>query len=138
MNVKKFSKGKPSRVSPDQSIYVVSNWKLAQPFKVLLTTFQSAFNKNTFLIRHSDNWKSSCIIYLMECCLCEKYEYVGKPEYRLNPRINKHWNYIWRTMIYRATIILKCQVIISMLTLSLLSLTRFIISHCQSWKSAAC
>ena len=36
------------------------------------STFQSAFNKNTFLIRHNVTCKSSCVIYLMECCLCKK------------------------------------------------------------------
>ena len=36
------------------------------------STFQNAFNKNTFLIRHNVTCKSSCVIYLMECSLCEK------------------------------------------------------------------
>ena len=33
----------------------------------------------------------------MECCLCEKAQYVGKPEYSLNLRINTHRNDVWRT-----------------------------------------
>ena len=32
----------------------------------------------------------------MECCLCEKSQYVGKFEYSLNLRINTHRN-DWRT-----------------------------------------
>ena len=61
------------------------------------STFQSAFNKNTFLIRHNVTCKSSCVIYLMECCLYEKSQYVGKSEYSLNLRINTHRNDVWRT-----------------------------------------
>ena len=59
------------------------------------STFQSAFNKNTFLIRHNVTCKSSCVIYLMEC-LCGKSQYVGKSEYSLNLRMNTHRN-VWRT-----------------------------------------
>ena len=33
----------------------------------------------------------------MECCLCEKSQYVGKSEYSLNLRINTHRNDVWRT-----------------------------------------
>ena len=58
--------------------------------------FQSAFNKNTFLIRHNVTCKSSCVIYLMECCLCEKSQNVGKSEYSGNLRINTHRNDVWR------------------------------------------
>ena len=54
------------------------------------------FDKNT-LIRHNVTCKSSCGIYLMECCLCEKSQYVGKSEYSLNLRINTHRNDVWRT-----------------------------------------
>ena len=117
MKVKKFSKGKR------QPCFTRSINLCCKQLKTC-STFQSAFNKNTFLIRHNVNWKSSCIIYLTECCLCEKYEYVGKPEYRLNLKINKHRNDIWRTMVHRVTITFKCQFIVSMLTLSLLSLTK--------------
>ena len=92
------------------------------------STFQSAFNRNTFLIRHNVTSKSSCVIYLMEYCLCEKSQYVEKSEYSLNLRINTHC----------VTSIFKCHVIISMFTLSLLSLKKFIIIHYQSWKFTAC
>ena len=61
------------------------------------STFQSVFNKNTFLIRHNVTCKSSCVIYLTECCICEKSQYVGKSEYSLNLRINTHRNDVWRT-----------------------------------------
>ena len=53
-------------------------------------------NKNTFLIRHNVTCKSSCVIYLMECSLCEKSQYVGKSEYSLNLRMNTHRNDVWR------------------------------------------
>ena len=33
----------------------------------------------------------------MECCLCEKSQYVGKSKYSVNLRINKHRNDVWRT-----------------------------------------
>ena len=59
-------------------------------------TFQTAFNKNTFFIRHNVTCKSSCIIYLMERSLCKKSQYVGKSEYSLNLRINTLRN-VWRT-----------------------------------------
>ena len=36
-------------------------------------------------------------MYLIEFCLCEKSQYVGKSEYSLNLRINKHRNDVWRT-----------------------------------------
>ena len=61
------------------------------------STSQSAFNKSTFLIRHNVTCKSSCAIYLMECSLCKKSQYVGKSEYSLNLRINTHRNVVWRT-----------------------------------------
>ena len=37
------------------------------------------------------------MIYLMECSLCEKSQYVGKSEYSLNLRINTLRNHVWRT-----------------------------------------
>ena len=32
----------------------------------------------------------------MDCCLCKKWQYVGKSEYSLNLRINTHRNDVWR------------------------------------------
>ena len=60
------------------------------------STFQSAFNENPFAIRHNVTYKSSWVIYLMECYLCEKSQYVGKSEYCLNLRINTNRNDVWR------------------------------------------
>ena len=42
---------------------------------------------------HTRN-KNSFVIYLMECRLCEKSQYV---EYSLNLRTNTHRNEVWRT-----------------------------------------
>ena len=58
---------------------------------------QSVFNKSLFVIRQNVTCKCSCLIYLMECCLCEKSHYVGKSEYSLNVRINIYRNEVWRT-----------------------------------------
>ena len=90
LNVKKFNKGKC------QPCFTRSINLYCKQRKTC-STFQSAFNKNTFLIRHKVTCKSSCVIYLMECCLCEKSQYVGKSEYRVNFRINTHRNDVWRT-----------------------------------------
>ena len=90
LNVKKFNKGKC------QSCFIRSINLCCKQLQTCLT-FQSAFNKNTFLIRHNVTCKNSCVIYLTECCLYEKSQYVGKFEYSLNLRINAHRNYVWRT-----------------------------------------
>ena len=64
LNLKKFKKGKY------QPCFTRSiNLCCKQP--KTCSTFQSAFNK-TFFIRHNVTCKSSCVIYLTECCLCEK------------------------------------------------------------------
>ena len=60
------------------------------------STFQSALNKNTFLITHKVTCKSSGVIYLMECSLSEKSQYVGKSKYSLNLRIKTHRNDVCR------------------------------------------
>ena len=90
LNVNKFNKGKC------QPCFTRSINLCCKQLKTC-STFQSAFNKNTFLIRHNVTCKSSCVIYLMECCLCEKSQYVGKSEYSLNLRINTYGNDVWRT-----------------------------------------
>ena len=69
LNVKKFSKEKC------QPCFTRSINLCCKQLKTC-STFQSAFNKNTFLIRHNVTSKSSCVIYLMEYCLCEKSQYV--------------------------------------------------------------
>ena len=77
-----------NHVSPDQLI-------CCKQIKTC-STFQSAFNKNIFLIRHNITCKSSCVIYLMESWLCKKPQYAGKSKYSLNLRINTHRNNVWR------------------------------------------
>ena len=124
-NVKKFNKGKC------QPFFTRSINLCCKQLKTCLT-FQSVFNKNIFLIRHKVTCKSSRVIYPMKCCLCEKLQYIGKSEYSLNLRINIHRNMFGEQMVHRVTSIFKCQFIISILTLSLPSLKRFIISHYQS------
>ena len=90
LNIKKFNKGKC------QPCFKRSINLCCKQLKIC-STFQSAFNKISFLIRHNATSKSSCIIYLMECSLCEKSQYVGKSEYSLNLRMNTHRNDVWRT-----------------------------------------
>ena len=80
------------------------------------STFQRAFNKNTFLIRHHVTCKSSSVIYLMECSLFEKSQYVGKSEYSLNLRINTEMT-LGKQMVQHVTRIFKCQVIILKFTI---------------------
>ena len=90
LNVKKFNKEKC------QSYFTRSGnlcWKQIKTCSI----FQIAFNQSTFLIRHNVTCKSRCVVYLIECCLCEKSQYVGKFEYSLNLRINTHRNDVWKT-----------------------------------------
>ena len=89
LNVKKFNKRKY------QPCFTRSIDSCSIHLKTC-STFRSAFNKNTFLIRHNVTCKSSCVIYLMEC-LCGKSQYVGKSEYSLNLRMNTHRNDVWKT-----------------------------------------
>ena len=86
MNVKKFNKGK---CQP----YFTRSINLCCKQLKTCSTFQSPFNKNTFLIRYNVICKSSSVIYLMECSLREtSSQYVGKAEYSLNVRMNTHRN----------------------------------------------
>ena len=89
LNVKKVNKGKCEQCFTRLIILCCKQLKNC-------LNFQSAFNKNTFLIRHIVTCKSSCAIYLMKCCLCEKLQDIGKSEYSLNLRINTPTNDIWR------------------------------------------
>ena len=77
LNVKKFNKG------TCQPCFTRSINLCCKQLKTC-STFQRAFNKNTFLIRHNVTCKSSYVIYLMECCLCKKSQYVGKSGYSVN------------------------------------------------------
>ena len=89
LGVNKFNKGKC------QSCFTTSINLCCKQLKTC-SILQSAFNKNTFLIRHSITCKRSSLIYLIECCLCEKL-HVGKSEYSLNLKKDTHRNDIWRT-----------------------------------------
>ena len=90
LNVNKFNKEK---------CQPCFTWSINLCCKQLKTcsTFKSAINKNTFLIRRNVTCKSSCVVYLMECCLCKKSQYVGKSGYSLNLRISTYRNDVCRT-----------------------------------------
>ena len=90
LNVKKFNKGKC------QPCFTRSINLCCKQLKTC-STFQSAFNKNTFSIRHNVTSKSSCVIYLIGCSLCKKSQYIPKSEYSLNLRMNTNRNDVWRT-----------------------------------------
>ena len=90
LNVNKFNKGKC------QPCFTRSINLCCKQLKTC-STFQSVFHKCKFLIRHNVTCKSSCVIYLMECSLCEKSQYVRKSEYNLNLKINTHRNDVCRT-----------------------------------------
>ena len=87
--VKKFNKGKC------QPCFTKSINLCCKKLKTC-STFQSAFNKNTFLIRHNVTCKSSCVIYLMECCPCENHNML-ESQNSLNLKINTHRNNVSRT-----------------------------------------
>ena len=52
-------------------------------------TFSSKITKKTFNIRHNLNYKSSRVIYLIDCQKCGA-QYVGKSETPFNIRLNNH------------------------------------------------
>ena len=90
LNEKKFNKGKC------EPCFTRSVNLCSKQLKTC-STFQSAFNKSTFLIRHNVTCKSNSVTYLMECRLCKKSQYVGKSKYSLNLRMNTHRSDVWRT-----------------------------------------
>ena len=92
------------------------------------STFQSSFNKNTFIIRHNVTCKSCCVVYLMEWCFCKKTQYVRKLKCNLNLRIHTHRNDVWRTAGPPHNKNFRSQVMISTIMLSLLSLNKLKIS----------
>lgn len=53
-------------------------------------SFKSAQTNKTYKIYHDLTCKSGWILYLLECRLCPKIQYVGKSEPPANIRINKH------------------------------------------------
>ena len=58
--------------------------------------FQSTTTKEKFKIFHRVNCRSRFILYLLECIICVK-QYVGKSEWPMNIRVNKHRNDVLRT-----------------------------------------
>ena len=60
------------------------------------STFKSDITEKVYNIFHDVNCKSTNLIYLMECTLCERKQYVGKCEWSFNRRINSHRNDVWR------------------------------------------
>ena len=65
--------------------------------------FMSTSTKQTFKIHHRLNCRSKFVIYLLECKRCS-IQYVGKSEWAMNIRINKH-----RDDVLREDAILACQ-----------------------------
>ena len=59
------------------------------------TKFKSQKTKKRYNIFHKVNCKSKFIIYLLECTIC-LLQYVGKSEWPMNIRINKHRNDVFR------------------------------------------
>ena len=119
--------GNTNNVLPDQLIYC----KQLKTF----TTFQSAFNKNTFSIRHNVTCKSSCVNYLIKCCVCEKSQCVGKSECNLNLRINTRTEIMFgEQMVNRVTNIFKITG--HNFTLSLIS-SFYSLSNLITWMSCA-
>ena len=57
--------------------------------------FKSNKTNEEFQIYHRVSCKSKFIIYLLECILC-KIQYIGKSEWAMNIRINKHRNDVFR------------------------------------------
>ena len=52
-------------------------------------TFKINLTKRVFKIYHNITCESQCIIYLLECILCNR-QYVGKSETSFNIRLNNH------------------------------------------------
>ncbi len=59
------------------------------------TTFRSHVTKKRYNIFHRVTCKSKYVIYLLECSICQ-IQYVGKSEWPMNIRINKHRNDVFR------------------------------------------
>ena len=59
------------------------------------STFQSRKTKKKYKIFHKVSCKSKFIIYLLECTRC-RIQYVGKSEWPMNIRLNKHRNDVFR------------------------------------------
>ena len=66
-------------------------------------TFKSTQTTEEFKIYHRVTCKSKFIIYLLECIKCN-IQYVGKREWPMNIRLNKH-----RNDVFREDAIIVCQ-----------------------------
>ena len=66
-------------------------------------TFKSTQTKEEFKIYHHVTCKSKFVIYLLECIKCN-IQYVGKSEWPMNIRLNKH-----RNDVFREDAIIVCQ-----------------------------
>jgi hypothetical protein len=60
------------------------------------TKFRSNRTNRSYDIFHKVNCKSKWVVYLMECIIC-RTQYVGKSEWPMNMRINKHRNDVPRS-----------------------------------------
>ena len=68
-------------------------------------TFQSATTKKSYTIWHDVNCKSSFVIYLLECKICD-LQYIGKSEWPFNIRLN---NYRHRISSTHTDNLLPCE-----------------------------
>ena len=68
----------------------VNNRKLSCKQVISPSNFQSHQTNKSYAIVHEVNCSSAYFIYLMECTLCQKKQYVGKSETSFNIRRNNH------------------------------------------------
>ena len=81
-------------------------------------TFSSTVTKTTFNIYNKLNYKSSCLIYLMEYTLC-KGQYTGKSETTFNIRLKNRRKDVHQASRQKWTNILDSLVVISINTQNL-------------------
>ena len=81
-------------------------------------TFSSTVTKTTFNIYNKLNYKSSCLIYLMEYTLC-KGQYTGKSETTFNIRLKNRRKDVHKASRQKWTNILDSLVVISINTQNL-------------------
>ena len=82
------------------------------------STFSSTITKRTFNIYNKLNYKSSCLIYLMEYTLC-KGQYTGKSETTFNIRLKNRRKDVHKASRQKWTNILDSLVVISINTQNL-------------------
>ena len=81
-------------------------------------TFSSTVTKTTFNIYNKLNYKSSCLIYLMEYTLCKR-QYTGKSETTFNIRLKNRRKDVHKASRQKWTNILDSLVVISINTQNL-------------------